>query len=45
MGPGYLGEYPDCVTQGKPLAELKENLKDICDDLTTGAIPFVRQVA
>jgi predicted RNase H-like HicB family nuclease len=44
MGFGYLEEYLDCVTQGKPLEELKENLKDIYDDLTTGVIPFVRQV-
>jgi predicted RNase H-like HicB family nuclease len=45
MGLGYLEEYPDCVTQGKPLEGLKENLRDIYDDLATGAIPFVRQVA
>jgi hypothetical protein len=27
------------------LAELKENLKDIYDDLASGAIPYVRKVA
>jgi len=42
---GYLEEYPDYMTQGKPLEELKENLKDVYDDLTSGAIPCVRKVA
>jgi predicted RNase H-like HicB family nuclease len=42
---GYLEEYPDYVTQGKSLEELKENLKDIYDDLVSGAIPHVRKVA
>jgi predicted RNase H-like HicB family nuclease len=26
---GYLKEYPDYMTQGETLEELKENLKDI----------------
>jgi len=42
---GYLEEYPDYMTQGKALEELKENLNDIYDDLTSGAIPYVRKVA
>ena len=42
---GYLEEYPDYMTQGKSLEELKENLKDIYDDLTSDAIPYVRKVA
>jgi hypothetical protein len=42
---GYLEEYPDYMTQGKSLEELKENLKAIYDDLTSGAIPYVRKVA
>jgi predicted RNase H-like HicB family nuclease len=42
---GYLEEYPDYMTQGKSLEELKENLKDIHDDLASGAIPHVRKVA
>jgi predicted RNase H-like HicB family nuclease len=33
------------MTQGKSLDELKENLKDIYDDLTSGSIPYVRKVA
>ena len=42
---GYLEEYRDYMTQGESLEELKENLKDIYDDLTSGAIPYVRKVA
>lgn len=42
---GYLEEYPDYMTQGETLEELKENLKDIYNDLTSGAIPCVRKVA
>jgi len=42
---GYLAEYPDYMTQGKTLDELKENLKDLFKDLSSGAIPCVRKVA
>jgi len=42
---GYLEEYPDYMTQGKSLEELEENLKDIYDDLSSGAIPYVRKLA
>ena len=42
---GYLEEYPDYMTQGQSLEELKENLKDIHDELTSGTIPCVRKVA
>jgi predicted RNase H-like HicB family nuclease len=31
---GWLEEYPDYRTQGETLDELKENLKDIHDELT-----------
>lgn len=40
---GWLEEYPDYRTQGISLEELKENLKDIYDDLNTGEIPLVRR--
>ena len=43
--PGYFEEYPDCSTQGKTIEELKENLIDICSELTGGAVPCVRRVA
>lgn len=42
---GYLEEYPDYMAQGESLEELKENLKDIYNDLTGGTIPCVRKVA
>ncbi len=42
---GYLEEYPDYITQGVTFEELKENLKDLYKDLTSGAIPCVRKVA
>jgi len=42
---GYLDEYPDYRTQGCTLEELKENLKDIYEELESGRIPCVRHVA
>ena len=42
---GCFEEYPDYMTQGATLEELKENLKDIYKELTSGAIPHVRRVA
>lgn len=41
---GYLSEYPDYMTQGESLEELKDNLKDIFSDLSSGAIPNIRKV-
>jgi len=42
---GYLVEFPDYLTQGETIEELKENLKDIYKDLTNGSLPNVRRVA
>ncbi|MBA2124147.1 hypothetical protein B9J78_04330 [bacterium Unc6] len=42
---GYLEEYPDYITQGETLNELKENLKDLYNDLIGGVIPCVRKLA
>ena len=42
---GYLQEFPDYWTQGQSRDELEENLKDLWQDLTSGAIPEVRRVA
>jgi predicted RNase H-like HicB family nuclease len=39
---GWLEEYPDYRRQGTTLDELKENLKDIYEDLSTGKIPHAR---
>ena len=41
---GGCEEFPDYRTQGEALEELKENLKDIYDELTSGRIPCVRRV-
>ena len=35
---GYLQDYPDYWTQGDTLDDLKEHLKDLYDDLTSGRI-------
>ena len=40
---GWLEEYPDYKSQGETLDELKDNLKDIYQDITTGKIPNVRE--
>ena len=42
---GYLDEFPDYMTQGETLDELKENLKDIYKEVTSGNIPAVRRSA
>ena len=41
---GWLEDYPDYRTQGESLFELKENLKDIYYELTSGNILGVRKV-
>ncbi len=41
---GYLQDYPDYLTQGETLEELKENLRDIHQDITGGSIPGARKV-
>ncbi len=40
---GYLNDYPDYETQGKTLEELKENLKDLWEDLSEEKIPYQRK--
>jgi len=42
---GYLEEYPDYMTEGETIEQLKENLRDIYYELTSGTIPSVRKVA
>jgi len=41
---GWLEDFPDYWTQGETLDELKENLKDIYEELISGRIPCVRRV-
>jgi len=40
---GYLEEYPDYMTQGETLEELRENLRDIYKELSSDTIPCVRR--
>jgi hypothetical protein len=40
---GYLDQYPDYITQGTSLQDLKEHLLDLYKDLSSGVIPNVRQ--
>jgi hypothetical protein len=40
---GWLEDYHDYRTQGIDLEDLKENLKDIYQDINTGKIPQVRR--
>lgn len=42
---GYLDEFPDYLTQGESLADLKEHLADLYRDLVSGEIPSVRHHA
>jgi predicted RNase H-like HicB family nuclease len=42
---GYLEEFPDYWTQGTSLDDLQEHLKDVYQDVTSGAVPNVRRVA
>jgi predicted RNase H-like HicB family nuclease len=37
---GWLEEYPDYRSQGETLDELKENLKDIYEEINSGKIPI-----
>ena len=42
---GYLEEYPDYWTQGETEEELRTNLLDIFNELTSGNILNIRKVA
>ena len=41
---GYWEDYPDYLTHGVSLEELKDNLLDIYKDLSSHAIPCVHRV-
>jgi hypothetical protein len=41
---GYFLDYPDYWTQGETLDDLKDHLRDLYDDLTSGQIPGIRKV-
>jgi hypothetical protein len=42
---GHLDDYPDYMTQGTSLEDLKEHLLDLYRDLSSGAIPGARRHA
>ncbi len=42
---GHWEEFPDYLTQGATLNELRENLRDLWKDLTSGELPGVRRLA
>ena len=42
---GHLDEFPDYITQGTSLDDLKAHLLDLYRDLSSGAIPGVRRHA
>lgn len=42
---GYFEEFPDYMTQGDTVEDLKAHLKDLWQDLTSGAVPGIRRVA
>jgi hypothetical protein len=42
---GHLDDYPDYLTQGTDIDDLKEHLRDLYQDLSSGAIPSVRRHA
>ena len=41
---GYLQDFPDYWTQGETLDDLKEHLRDLHADLTSGQVPGIRRV-
>ena len=41
---GYLQDYPDYWTQGDTRDDLKEHLRDLYKDLTSGQVPGTRKV-
>jgi len=40
---GFLDEFPDYMTQGESLEDLKAHLASLYEDLTSGEIPCVRR--
>jgi hypothetical protein len=41
---GYFEDYPDYMTQGQTIEELRENLKDLYKDIASGAVPYIKKV-
>ena len=41
---GHFVDYPDYLTQGKSLEELKVNLESLHNDLISKEIPYIKRV-
>ena len=41
---GYLQDWPDYWTQGETLEDLKDHLRDLYRDVTSGELPGIRKV-
>ena len=41
---GYLQDYPDYWTQGETFDDLKDHLRDLYYDLTSGELTGIRKV-
>lgn len=41
---GYFVDFPDYWTQGDTLDDLKEHLRELFQDLTSGVVPGIRKV-
>jgi hypothetical protein len=41
---GHLQDYPDYQTQGETFEDLKEHLRDLYLDISSGQIPGIRKV-
>ena len=41
---GHLEEYPEYMTQGDTLEDLRDHLRDLFKELTSGVIPNVRRM-
>jgi hypothetical protein len=41
---GYLQEYPDYWTQAESLEDLREQLRNLYRDVTSGSMPGIRKV-
>ena len=41
---GHFVDYPDYLTQGKSLEELKVNLESLHNDLISKEIPYIKKV-
>jgi len=41
---GHFVDYPDYWTQGTTIDDLKDHLRDLYVDLTSGQIPGIRKV-